>query len=334
MNKKKLILGLRIVVSCAILIYLINALDWQRLSRVFFNIRLEYVWIAPILLLAGLYSLSVRWSLLLNYFETHLSSKKSFIYYLVGNFYNIILPGSIGGDVIRIGICAIAQKKPVTLITSSVLLERVFGLLAVLFLGAIGIFFLSDDLRQQLGATVTTSILVLFSIGLFSFITIWVLLRFIPLKSLGSKFEKNKILATIVNVFDRIRQIPVTALLGILGFNLLSQILDIIASYFLAKSILLDLPAIVFFVIIPIVYISTVLPISLGGLGVREGVLTLLLSRFGIISSDAVTFSFVLYLNRVFVASIGGIVQIFWRLPTKKALTSESDEILEKGRSR
>jgi uncharacterized protein (TIRG00374 family) len=334
MNKKKLILGLRIAISCAVLIYLINALDWQRLSRVFSNLRLEYVWIAPILLLAGLYSLSVRWSLLLNYFGVRLSSKKSFIYYLVGNFYNIILPGSIGGDVIRIGICAIAQKKTVTLITSSVFLERVFGLLVVLFLGAIGIFLLSDELQQQLGATVTTSILVLFSIGLFSFITIWILLRFILLKSLESKFEKNKILVTIVNVFDRIRQIPITALLGILGFNLLSQILDIIASYFLAKSILLDLPAIVFFVIIPIVYISTVLPISLGGLGVREGVLTLLLSRFGIISSDAVTFSFILYLNRIFVALIGGIVQIFWRLPTKKALIPESDEILEKGRSR
>jgi glycosyltransferase 2 family protein len=334
MNKKKLILGLRIAVSCAILTYLIDVLDWQRLYLVFSNLRLEYVWIAPILLLAGLYSLSVRWSLLLNYFGVRLSSKKSFIYYLVGNFYNIILPGSIGGDVVRVGICAVAQKKTVTLIASSVLLERVFGLLIVLFLGAIGIFFLSVELRQQLGATLSTSIIVLFSIGLFAFISVWILLRFIPLRSLESKFEKNKILATIINIFDRISQIPIQGLLGIIGFNLFSQIFDIIASYFLAKSILLDLPPIVFFVIIPIVYISTVLPISLGGLGVREGVLTLLLSRFNIISSDAVTFSFVLYLNRIFIASIGGIVQIFWRLPTKRTLTSENEEILEKGRSR
>lgn len=324
MNKKKLVLALRLVVSGAVLTYLITVLDWQRLLYVFSHLRLEYFWFAPILVVLALYCLAIRWTILLTYFRVRLSQKESFLYYLVGNFYNIILPGAIGGDVIRIGICAVKKKQPITLIASSVLLERVFGLLVVLFLGAIGILLLSAKLQQQLGATLTTTMLLLSLGTLFIFILGWFLLRFIPLISIESKAKKIPIVLKLLNILDRLRQIPVKALLEIFIFNIFSQVFDIIASYFLAKSILLELPLIVFFVVIPIVYISTVIPISLGGLGVREGVLALLLSRMGIPSSDAITFSFVLYFNRVFVSLIGGVVQIFWHLPTKKILTPEN----------
>ena len=104
----------------------------------------------------------------------------------------------------------------------------------------------------------------------------------------------------------------------IFAVNALSQIFDILGSYYMSRAISLNLPLIVLFVVIPIVYITTVLPISLGGLGVREGVLTLLLARVGIPASDAITFSLALYLNRVIIALLGGFLQVFWHLPSKK----------------
>jgi glycosyltransferase 2 family protein len=317
MSRKKLILLLRVAVSCGILAYLIATLDWQRLLRVFSEIRLEYVWFAPLLLIAGLYSLAVRWSILLKHFGIFLNPKESFIYYLIGNFYNIILPGSIGGDVIRASICTIKQNKPLSLIASSAFLERVFGLLVVLFLGSIGILCSTEELRQQLGKTLTGTVL-WFSLGnLFIFAIFWLSIGFIPWQFLEAKIGKNKIVSTLADIFDRIHNISIADLFLILAFNLFAQLFDIAASYSLAQSISFNLPPIVFVIIIPIVYISTALPISLGGLGVREGVLALLLSRVGIAASDAITFSFIIYLNRVFVASIGGIIQIFWQLPVK-----------------
>jgi hypothetical protein len=315
---KKLVLAVRLAVSLGIIIYLVGVLDGKRFSYVLAHLRFEYAWFAPILVLLGLYCLGVRWSIILPYFGVQITKKESFIYYLVGNFYNILMPGAIGGDVIRVGICAVNKKKPLTAIATTVLLERVFGLLVVLLIGAVAILGLPDGLRQQLGTTLTMTFL-LFSLGtLLSAIAGWFLLHFIPLARLQSKIEKILLLPTLINLLKQIQQIQPRALLAALCFNLFSQVSDIIASYFLARAILIDVPLLIFFVVIPIVYLSTVLPISLGGLGVREGTLAFLLARLGIQNSDAVTFALIVYLNRVLISLIGGIIQFSWQLPTQK----------------
>ena len=315
--RHKLILALRLVVSFGILGYLINLLDWQHLSEVVFHVRLEYVWIAPILLLVGLYCLGIRWVFLLKHFGVQLAPKDSFIYYLVSNFYNIILPGAISGDIVRVGICAFKKKQSVLAIATTALLERVFGLLVVLFIGSVGILLLSENLRSQMGTTLLITILLISTGTLFGAVISWILIGTFPVRWLEAKTKQIRILSMPVKMLQQLRQIPLSACLIIFSVNALSQIFDILASYSLSKAISLNLPLIILFVVIPIVYITTVLPISLGGLGVREGVLTILLARVGIQASDAITFSLALYLNRVIIALIGGLLQVFWHLPTQ-----------------
>lgn len=65
-----------------------------------------------------------------------------------------------------------------------------------------------------------------------------------------------------------------------------------------------------FFVIMPLVYICTILPFSLGGLGVREGALVYLLAKMGVPASDGVALSFLIYINPVLVDSVGGILHV------------------------
>ena len=330
MNKSefrhKLILVLRLVVSFGILIYLIKILNWERLSYVFSHLRLEYVWLGPVLLILGLYCAAIRWSLLLRFFQVKLTKKKSFIYYLVGNFYNIILPGAIGGDLVRVGICAASKQKSIAVIATSALLERAFGLLLVFLLGTVATLFLPNELKQQLGSQLVTTLPLLSGVFLLFLLMAWLLMRSISPEWLKSKTEKiplfSKLVSLSIDLLNQLKNIPLTALLAVVGFSALFQAFDIVASYFLAKAILINLPIVVFFVAIPIVYLSTILPISLGGLGVREGVLAFLLARVGIQSSDAVTLSFMLYLNRVCIGLIGGMIQIFWHLPvnTRKIL--------------
>ncbi|MDB4534161.1 flippase-like domain-containing protein [Vicingaceae bacterium] len=116
-------------------------------------------------------------------------------------------------------------------------------------------------------------------------------------------------ISEIIRIYTVMRNIPVRTLLVVAVLSGIAQGMDIGASYFLARSINIDLPFAFFLVAIPIVYLGTVLPISLGGLGVREGILLVILMRVGELSSDAIILSSLLYLNRVFVAAIGGIAQ-------------------------
>ncbi len=315
---RNLMTAFRLVVSLGALIYLIAVLDWQRLPYILVHLKLQYLWLAPILLLFSFYCLGFRWSILLNYFGIQLAKRESFIYYLVGGFYNILLPGAMSGDVVRVGICSVKKHKPITIIATTALLERLFGLFVVLILGAVGTLFLSDKLRQQMGTTLVTTILSVCAVTLLTMISLWLLMRLIPSTWLKFNPPRLRIVFRLVNIFNQLRQIPLSIILATAGFSALAQLSDILASYLLAKTVLIDLPLLIFVVVIAIVYISTALPISLGGLGVREGVLVFLLARFGIHPSDAVTFSFVLYLNRVFIALIGGLIQVFWNLSPDK----------------
>ncbi len=91
--------------------------------------------------------------------------------------------------------------------------------------------------------------------------------------------------------------------------------------FLLSQAIGLAVSLTEFFAIIPLVYLVTILPISLGGLGVREGMLVFLLAQFNVAITDAVTLSFLIYLNRVVVGSLGGLIQL------KDTLTDNNNNV-------
>lgn len=111
----------RVIVSIGILMYLVTVFHWERGAEVFARVRVSYLWPAPLLAALALYFGGVCWGILLPYFGIRLKATKAFFYYLIGSFYGTILPGVIGGDAVRIGICAATKKKSVADITATVL---------------------------------------------------------------------------------------------------------------------------------------------------------------------------------------------------------------------
>ena len=79
--------------------------------------------------------------------------------------------------------------------------------------------------------------------------------------------------------------------------------------FFISWALHLILPLTAFFAAVPIVYLATLLPISLGGLGVREASFAFLLAQFNVSASDTITLSFLVYLNQVFIGILGWFVQ-------------------------
>ncbi|MEW6455123.1 MAG: lysylphosphatidylglycerol synthase domain-containing protein, partial [Acidobacteriota bacterium] len=84
--------------------------------------------------------------------------------------------------------------------------------------------------------------------------------------------------------------------------------INVIFYYFLiSKSLYIDIPFILFFILIPVILTITMLPISIYGIGVREGSFVLLFSKFGIPPEVAFSLSVLAYLISVLFNSIGGI---------------------------
>jgi len=304
-------LALRVGVSVGILAYLVSILDWDHLRRLAGQIRPGALWAAPALVIASFYLGGVRWSLLLRHFGVPLRAREGFAIYLIGGFYNILLPGVLGGDVIRISLCAAQFRKPIPEVAVTTMMERGLGLLAVLLVGAAASLLLPVAWAERLGPIGV--VLPVMAVGAVVAAAVgWAALH-LSSAALSRREFAWRPLRALVRVAGRLRELPARTLLLALGLSVLCHLAAFLAAYLLGGAIGIDLPLRIYCVVMPLVTLSTVLPISLGGLGVREGALTLLLARAGVAPSDAVALAFLLYLNMAAVALVGGITQLLWQ---------------------
>ena len=309
-KKLELIFFIRLGVSVGLLIYLASILDWNRSIYVINHSNLLLLTTAPCLFMVGYGFASLRWKVILSENKIIYSYWKSISSYMIGGFYNIFFPGVIGGDTIRIWRCAEQSKADYVTVTSTVILERTMGLIALLSIAHIAnliliriysLFFPGIDLYAYLSLT---SVLII--AGLIIVLTFRRrILQKIPMEC------ESRFCAFLNNCIKTILETRLIILCYVFILSILFQFFDIIVTYVIAKAIGIVIPFVVVAAIVPVVYLMTILPISLGGLGVREGTFVILLSGFGIISSDAIMLSFFVYFVRISVGVCGGLIELY-----------------------
>ena len=293
--------------SIAVFLYLSTMLDWERISYIIARVQLEFIWQAFFLLLLSVLAMAIRWSAILRQLNIIQKILDSWRYYIISMFYGIMLPGIIGGDAVRIGLCIKQHGANKALLATSVLFERVCGLMALLMIASVTALLAPALLEGKQALTDLIYILALSFI--FCFVLFFVLLKNSPKRWFNKESVQNGLRHIIDLLLNNFRNLPVTLLLSVLFLSFLAHFFDILGSYFLARALSIDQPLHFFLMIIPLVYILTMLPISLGGLGVREGVLTFFLVNVGVMASDAVLLALLIYLTRICVALIGGFIQ-------------------------
>ncbi len=227
--------------------------------------------------------------------------------YLVGNFFNLFLPTRFGGDVVRIWD---GSRYSRSLLKSSavVIVERFTGVI-VLLLFAFAASLSRLDMARSL-PFIWISLLVGF-LGLsmaFLFFTrvFQLLLEKIPVKGVLQKI-KPKIMEfrRVVLVYGKERKAFYLALF----WAFLLQI-NVVVHYFLAgKAFHLTIPMLDYFIFIPIILLILTIPVTIGGLGLREMLYMRIFAIYGI--AGYVAFSFSIIVDLVFtliIGIIGGII--------------------------
>jgi uncharacterized membrane protein YbhN (UPF0104 family) len=97
-----------------------------------------------------------------------------------------------------------------------------------------------------------------------------------------------------------------------LGISFAIQILAVSINTLMAQALGLSISFDVLLLCIPLVNLVVLLPISIGGFGVREGVYYYLLAFFGVGAGDAVLLSLAVYLLLVLISAIGAAISQFW----------------------
>lgn len=309
--KKWLVFLIRLTVGLAALALLFSRFSMQEALSRLSSVSWPLFSLALGLGALGVVLSAYKWFSLVNSDGGHVTYPLLLRLYFEGVFFNNFLPTSIGGDVHRAyQLGKHTDDKASSLAT--VVVERLTGLIALVAF-AVGGTFLARDLLASVPGLVS-------AVALISVLTMtatvvmfspkaahWAAIPFrgLGLVSMATKVEEA---ARAVAAYKQRRTTIVKALLTSTLFNaiLITQLYVLIAATGGGSVPLLALAGSV-----PLVVLAANLPISIGGLGIQEGGLVLVLGELGLNSSQALSVALLSRLTLLLLALCGLAIWVF-----------------------
>ncbi len=229
--------------------------------------------------------------------------------FLVGNFFNAVLPTFVGGDVVR-GYYLSKQSRQLAAPSTTVIMDRNAGVggLILVSIAASMIHDVGQDQRALqhflilFGAAWAVANVAIF--WPFALRLIESLARTILGPRLGKRADNLlRTLETYRSHLPRFgAMVLFSAAIHMVGFS---------SVYLVGVGLGLPLPFVVYLVLLPIVAIITLIPLSIGGLGVRETASLTLFAGVGLASEQSVALSLLWYLL-VLTGGIPGLAIYLW----------------------
>jgi uncharacterized membrane protein YbhN (UPF0104 family) len=249
----------------------------------------------------GIVLSAVRWGAVLNALGLRERIRTLLNHYLAGLFVGNFLPSTIGGDVLRVARqSANNGDRPGTF--ASVVLERLTGWV-VLPLITLSAFVINPELRELGNATAFA-----FGISIATLVLLGILLIAAAHPRMGGRLAESdgwqRFLGAVHLGIGRFRHHPL-AVLNVLIVGCIYQLFVVASAYLAARAIGMDIGPTAMLAFMPAVAIAQVLPISLGGLGVREGAFVLFLHPLGVERGDAIALGLLFYGMNLAVSLLG-----------------------------
>jgi uncharacterized protein (TIRG00374 family) len=230
------------------------------------------------------------------------------------------MPTSFGGDVLKAYYAGKKSNKKAGAF-AGVFMDRVLAMLPFTLIPVITVTFFAHKINNNL---IISAVYLLF---LFCIIFLWLLLHKSTAKYLAFIlepfkdrlwYEKIKNGYEFLNLYSRNKLVLSWSFI----LSVIAQILSIAATYIYARALGIDFVSIgIFFIIVPIVAIMTLIP-SVNGLGVREGTFVYLLKTY-MPSEKAFAISILILASLIIFSIIGGCVYGF----KKSIFTLKPEEI-------
>jgi uncharacterized membrane protein YbhN (UPF0104 family) len=299
--KKQFFNILKIIVSAGLMIYLlVFQIDLEELWHTTRQARWEYLVAAMVLMIAGTALRALRWQALLEALDIKVPLRRLVHLYFVGAFFNIFLPTGLGGDAIRMAELARSTKRAPEAIGTT-LVDRATGLWVLFVLALLALPFSHGLLPQGWTPIIALGTLVGALGG-------WVVMGTPLIPWLGSRVHlpgQEK----LERFYHSVAQLGYRALGKACAVSLLFDLLLIAFNILIAHGLGVNQPLGIFLLFTPIISFSLALPISIGGLGVREQTYVLLFSSLGVSDAAATAMSLTNYvLTNLVVGLLGGIL--------------------------
>lgn len=311
--RKRVLLVLKILVSGSLVTWLYSRVDIGEILTSFRSVNLGVIALILLLFFINTLISSIKWRIFLHADGIAVPLRTLLMSYLVGTFFNLFLPSNIGGDAYRVYDVAKLSDRTANAF-ASVFADRLSGFAALVMLGAVAAL---GAWRLLPDKTLILLVLLAFAAILFM---LWALTQERLLRW-GMGVTHLDRVAAVQRFFDKFmgsiqvyRAHP--GLLGkVLGISFCFQFTAIFCIWLMARALHLEASLLLFFAFVPIISLLEALPISVYGLGIRDGSYVFFFGHAGIAEEQALAMA-VLYVALTLVYALsGGVIFVFrmWR---------------------
>lgn len=245
---------------------------------------------AVLIYISTIFMCTVRWQLLLH---ERFNLKRLFSFYLMGSFFNHVLPGIIGGDAVK-AYYLYRDTGRVGPAVASVFMDRYIGFTALMTVGLVAFFFGLKYFRGSYIEWLLPLIILLFVAASFVIFGLKIGRRIKFLSGFYEYFALYKGRGTVI--------------LKTFLISIIVQTIVIVAVYVLSRGLQMNMPLLAFFMFIPIVTTISTIPVSIAGIGVREASFVLLFGFVGASPVQATAISFAWFLS-ILTGSLPGLIE-------------------------
>lgn len=222
-------------------------------------------------------------------------------HYLASLFVGNFLPSTVGGDVLRVTRLG-AETGDSAAPFASVVLERLSGWIVLPALTFTGLA-INPTLRHLDRATALA-----LSIGVATLVALGAVLVAAAHPRVGARLSGaegwRRFTGAIHLGVDRFRRRPVLAL-EVIGAGVVYQLSVLVYVFLASQALGLHVGFTAILAFFPAVAIVQTLPVTIGGLGVREGALFLFLHPLGVTSDQAISLGVLIYACTLIVSLVG-----------------------------
>jgi uncharacterized protein (TIRG00374 family) len=268
------------------------------------NAAPSYLWVA-ILIFPGTFLLTtMRWHELLRVLDIRLAPLRTFALNMVGSFWNVAMPGTTGGDVLKAYYVA-KQTHHRTRAVMSVLVDRVIGLLALIVLGGAMASLKWNIPQCRLVCISSVAILGAVAVSLLIFYNPTLHKAFF-LDAIIGKLPMQKTVHTAIESLHLYGRRPGTVLLALIG-SIPVHLIVVCSAMFSGMAFHLPVHPFYYFIFVPVIVLASSIPISFQGAGVMEYFAILLFQPLGVTVAQAVALTMSIRLVQILWNLTGGI---------------------------
>lgn len=283
--------SLKLLITLVLLYYVFVSVDISKIGQDLKSFSAKTLILLCALCWAGQLLCSERWRIFAASLEMRGSYRNFVQIYFAGMLFNIGLPSLVGGDVVKAYIISKKNGKPLTLGLASVLMDRGAGMVSLLLYGSIAIAATPMTWRGfPLWAVYVLSWLAITFVLLLALSGDRLYKRYLDPQSRTLRQRALQTAADFHRALSLSNLTPGAALrISVYSFVYAALVLWVFRQVTVAAGSSVGI--LQFSALFPLISLGTMLPISLGGLGVREWLYVEALSLTGIPRTEGLVIS-------------------------------------------